>query len=354
MSKANKKQRHKARREAKRKEMRRRDSVSPVKRLAEAKGEIECWMSDGFEQFGQIQILIHKRTAGLSGVACFLIDRGVVGLKDVWCKMRVDRMEFTRMVEKSADHGISMELASVADARRWIAGGVRWAHDNGMRLPKDWAKVASIIGGVGDWANADVSRFKMEFAGHPDDLRQRLIAQPFEEFMLRNDIQFIFNEAAPLMDIETGEYDDDDDFDSETFIDIIPEDELRFMLQKVTARAAAMTAQTSDWLAARDEQPAPELLDAWRSVLIGLSMTDAIMPDEGSPQFEVFEEVMIGLRDRIDPDRIAEYDCALGKVLDHLETDPKLISRSLDSKLAEEQPVSEFIDVSAVETSVQQ
>jgi hypothetical protein len=41
-------------------------------------------------------------------------------------------------------------------------------------------------------------------------------------------------------------------------------------------------------------------------------------------------------------------------VLDHLETDPKLISRSLDSKLAEEQPVSEFIDVSAVETSVQQ
>ena len=41
------------------------------------------------------------------------------------------------------------------------------------RLPKDWIRSASLIGGIGDWESADVSLFVKEFVGHPEDLRQR-------------------------------------------------------------------------------------------------------------------------------------------------------------------------------------
>src|SRR5438445_221646 len=67
MSKADKKQRHKAKREAKRLANRRRESISPVKRLAEGRGELECWMSRGFEEeMGQEQIFVYKQARGLA------------------------------------------------------------------------------------------------------------------------------------------------------------------------------------------------------------------------------------------------------------------------------------------------
>src|SRR5580692_6916144 len=55
MSRPDKKQRHKAKREAKRLAARRRDSISPVKRLAESKGDMEIWMSEDFEEMGQAE-----------------------------------------------------------------------------------------------------------------------------------------------------------------------------------------------------------------------------------------------------------------------------------------------------------
>lgn len=177
MSKTDKKQRNKAKRQAKRLAIKRRDSISPIKRLAEAKGDVEYWMSEDFEELGQAQMFVYKRAAGLSGVACFLVDQGVVGLKDCWVRMRIERSEFQEMIDRSQERGISMRRVLPEQIRRMVAGGIRWAHENGMRLPKDWAKPASFIGGVSDWASADVSAFVKEFTGHPEDLRQRLIGE---------------------------------------------------------------------------------------------------------------------------------------------------------------------------------
>src|SRR5690349_6827750 len=94
MAKPDKSHRHNAKRKAKRQAIRRQQSVSPVKRLASAPGELECWASENFEQTGQMQLFAWKRAAGLSGVACFLLDRGVVGLKDAWVSMGVDHAYF--------------------------------------------------------------------------------------------------------------------------------------------------------------------------------------------------------------------------------------------------------------------
>ena len=352
MSRADKKQRHKAKREAKRLAARRRESISPVKRLAEAKGEIECWMSEGFGELGQLQILIHKRAAGLSGVACFLIDRGVVGLKDAWTKLRVDREEFDFMVERSAEHGIPMLRGTLEEARRWVAGGVRWAQQNGMRLPKDWVKVASIMGGVGDWAKADVSEFEMEFAGRPDDLRQRLIGQPFDEFTRRTDIRFIFNESAPMMDIESGEYEDGGDLeselDAESILDGMPSMQLRSMLVRFTASATALQAMTTEWLEARGEKPPSGalLLEAWQSVMLASALTEAAVSDVESDQgIELFEQMLDDIRRRTEPDRVDQYDWAVDKALEHLNADAELLANAIGEDLPTDNQLERFIDI---------
>jgi hypothetical protein len=352
MSKPNKKQRHKAKREAKRKEIRRRESVSPIKRLADAKGEIECWMSDGFGDLGQLQILTYKRAAGLSGVACFLVDRGVVGLKDAWTKLKVDREEFDFMVEKSSEHGIPMRRGTLEEARRWVAGGMRWAHDNGMRLPKDWAKVAAIIGGAGDWAKADVSEFVMEFAGRPEDLRQRLIGQPFEEFIRRTDMRFVFSDSAPMMDISTGEYEgDEEDFEEESILDTIPEDVLRTMLENFAVQAALLQVMTADWLHASNTRQSSELFEAWRSVMIATALASYVPPDNKRiDKQHLFDQLTEELGDRIEDHRYAEYDLAVDTVLDHLAADPQVLDRSLKQKVAQDRPVERFIDVQSVES----
>ena len=212
--KVNKKQRHEAKRKAKRLAVRRQDSISPVKRLSDAKGEIDCWSSGDFEIMGQIQIFAYKQAAGLFGVACFLVDEGVVGLKDSWVRLGVDRKEFQRMLDAGQGSGIRMRRVAIEEALRWIAGGARWAHDNGMRLPKDWLRHASMLGAIGDWKNADVSEFAMEFAGHPEDLRQRLIGESIGSFLARDDIRFVLNSAAPYKDQRTGEYASDLDDDA--------------------------------------------------------------------------------------------------------------------------------------------
>jgi hypothetical protein len=218
MSKANKKQRHEAKRKVKKLQLKRENSISPIKRLADAPGEIECWESEDFVAFGQMQLFVFKRAAGVSGLACFLIDRGVVGLKDAWVKMNVDRSDLTDMIDFTRKRGIKMRAAKLEDARQSIAGAIRWAHENGMRLPKDWPRIVSVFGGVGDWASADLSQFALEFTGHPDDLRQRLIAEPFETFIQRPDIDFVFSDAAPYSGPRTNgfmELDDSDDGDDE-------------------------------------------------------------------------------------------------------------------------------------------
>lgn len=344
MARKDKKQRHEAKRKAKRLAARRRESISPVKRLADATGETEFWMSTDFEFNGQTQIFAYKRGAGLSGVACFLIDRGVVGLKDAWMRMDVDRDDLDGMLEGSRARGVRMQRVGRAEVQRLIAGSVRWAHENGMRLPKDWIRSASLIGGVGDWASADVSEFVREFAGHPEDLRQRLIAEPFDTYIRRNDIAFIFNDAAPYLDQGTGEYVDqsllgfdddeddnepgvdDDDLDDEEFqsiVDALPEEELNALVDSFVPAAAALAVETANWLANKsdksehDAAPSPQLFEAWRSILLASMASKWACPT-----------LLKDLSDRIEPAVFSDYHRAVGQALAHLKTDPQMMRKA--------------------------
>lgn len=338
MSHANKKQRHKIKREAKRREARRRNSVSPVKRLAESTGDTECWMSDDFHELGQAQVFVYKRAGTLSGIACFLIDRGVVGLKDAWVRMNIDHDELDAALDKSDQEGISMRRATLDEARKLVAGGLRWAHDNGMRLPKEWPKTTSFIGSLDAWQGADVSAFVMEFAGHPEDLRRRLIGEPFETYIQRDDIDFEFSDDAPYMDQETGDYHNNDSmFDTnlseqelEEMASDIPVEVLDQLALRFIPAAAQLVSQTADWLAMRDESPSPELSEAWRSMMLAAMLSKTAMPD--APEDEIADfgyDLLKDMSSRVEASRYPEHHRAVGQVLDHLTTDPLLMQKAV-------------------------
>jgi hypothetical protein len=339
MSQANKKQRHEAKRKAKRLEARRREAGAPAKRLAEAKGEIEYWMSEYFETMGQAQIFIFKQAAGLSGLACFLVDRGVVGLKDCYVRMGINRSEFSGVLDKCAATGIKMRRAGIEDIRRMVAGGIRWAHDNGMRLPKDWNKPALFIGGVGDWASADVSVFVKEFSGHPEDLRQRLIGQSFDAYLKRDDIDFMFSDSAPYLNQKTGRYigpgdsadpDDESEDAFESIADDLPLEEINMLAKRFKPTAAALAEQTAAWLSSRNEIPSPELLEAWTSMMIAAATSKLSIPDADDEQVaDLGYEMLKEVSGRIEESRFAEYERAVGQVFDHMQTDADMIKNAV-------------------------
>jgi hypothetical protein len=339
MSRSGKKQRQKAKREAKRREARRRDALGPIRRLAAANGEIEYWMSQEAGEVGQLQMFVYKRAGGLSGLAAFLVDRGVVGLKDAWVRLDIERGEFDEILQKCTSRDIRMRRADVEQLRRWVAGGMRWAYENGMRLPKDWTRPASLLGGVSDWMSADVSGFIKEFAGHPEDLRQRLIGEPLETYLKRNDISFIFSDSAPYLDQQTGEYAHGDDMDElnnldedelESIAADIPAEELNLLVDRFTPSASALAKDTASWLAARGETPAAELFEAWRSILFAAMLSKTAMPD--APEEDIADfgyELLKDMSSRIEETHFSEYDRAVGQVLEHLQTDSDMMRKAV-------------------------
>jgi hypothetical protein len=339
MPKPDRKQRHEAKRKAKRLALRRRESISPVKRLADAPGDVECWISENFDEMRQMQLFVYKQAAGLSGMAAFLVDRGVVGLKDTWVRMNLERNEVLDAVNAGSGRGIRMRRGTVDEVRCWIAGAARWAHDNGMRLPKDWLKPASLLGGVGDWLSADVSRFEMEFVGHPEDLQQRLIGQPLESYLRRKDIRFIFSADAPWMDQRTGRYQDrlgsfgvgDEELDEEqlqSMFDEIPP-EMKEWAEQVRQRAETLAIETAQWVSARGQAPSPLLRDAWHAIaLSGMATRAALTEDSGAGEFARLGNKFLGeLLDTADEDRREPLDLAMKQMKEHIEADAEVMSR---------------------------
>jgi hypothetical protein len=334
MSKANKKQRHKARREAKKREARRQNSISPIKRLADALGEVECWRSGDFETLRQISFFVYKRSAGLSGVVCFLVDRGVVGLKDAFVKMQIDREEMDYMLSSGKSQGIHPSRCTLEEVRRTVAGGIRYAHENGMRLPKDWVKVASIVGGVGDWTSADISPFSREFIGHPEDLRRRLIGEPFEDFIQRKDIAFLFADNAPVMNLDTGEYEEAEegnfDDDEELEESEISQEQLEVLEDNLKPVADALAEQTHRWVLSRGDQPGLELEYGWQSLLMALMLSEATLPEGSEDQMEeLAKKLLVGMAKDMEDSRLKQYTRSVRQALQHVQADKSIVGSAL-------------------------
>lgn len=207
---SSKKERHRLKRKKKKDQRRRHQSISPYLRMGST-GQVEkCLINENWKEDGiaSIQILCQVPT-GDYALAVFLVDTWCVGLKDAWCRLDVSLGEFHDMMN---NHPLEMNLIDVdlEVVRGLVAGGIRFAKQNGFRLPRRYERSLKIIGGVGDIDSADLSDFgkdgKLVWCGPIDDLRKCLIGSTLDEFIARDDVDVIaeFGFNAP------SSFDEDD------------------------------------------------------------------------------------------------------------------------------------------------
>ncbi|HMO26770.1 MAG TPA: hypothetical protein PKB10_10915, partial [Tepidisphaeraceae bacterium] len=214
MSRADKKQRHRARREQKKREHRKLMSQSPLRQVASVPGEFELYAIGDFDGDGQVSITGFKQAGPLGVMVAFLIDAGVLGLKDAWSRTGVTRGDLLDWRKRAeAQIGTPSRRIRPTEALALIVGAVKWARQFDLRPPADWMKVASALGAVPSVDNADVSPFRPEFAGRLSELRKRLTRGTPEAFFSRTDITFILrDEVEPMWDEEDHEEDDEEGF----------------------------------------------------------------------------------------------------------------------------------------------
>lgn len=344
MARSDKKQRNKARREAKRRDARRKASQSPIKRFAEAKGEIDVYMVGDFHGDRQVQIIFYKRTAMGNILATFLVDRGVVGLKDAWAKPHCPPDELD-MILRQFPTDLQGRRTTVDDAVSLLRSAVRFTVDNGMRLPKDLDKATSIFGGLGDWRDADTSQFIMEFAGHPEDLRQRLVTSSFEDYIQRKDVSFIFSDTAPYMDQATGEYYDTDAPNIEEdlaniadeIVDSYSSEDLEKMRNLALPSAITLCKALEQDLKAHNQTPRPQLREACQTVLLATLISAEVkdIPTEYRP--DLCSALIDALASRISEDDavVEEHFQTISQVLNGIKRTDLLNKVGNDKEIVE-------------------
>jgi hypothetical protein len=222
--KARKKEKQRLKREKKRLALRKAGSVSPYKKLAG--GElIACYVNSDWRERGQAVPFVLRRAPGAGlAAATFMVDLWCAGLKDAWGRAHIARDEFERMVDTMDERmDGTMAPAPLAEVAGIVAGSVRFAVQNGFRLPAHYQRWLAFLGPDAlDWQNADLSDFGVEggkllWVGPMFDLRRRLVACTPEQFLARQDVEAI---TGPDDEFEgdvdwTGEGDEHDEIGDE-------------------------------------------------------------------------------------------------------------------------------------------
>lgn len=207
VSSQQKKQKHRLKRQQRQKQLRKARNQSPLQAIKPGVGELQFFISDNWKEFRQASIFALRQVQGTQMMAAFLVDQGIAGLKDAWVRFNVTAEEFDRIREECRQ--VSPLVSCTLDAARGlIAGAIRYAHDNGMRLPRDMDRALRVIDGVGDWRQADTKDFVPEFAGSMADLRARCVGQTVESVLARKDLTIIIDDGAPSLIDEDEEADD--------------------------------------------------------------------------------------------------------------------------------------------------
>ena len=226
---AQKKHKQRLKREKKKALVRRAMSISPYKRIGQV-GDVEaCYINSNWEQTGLASIQVVRRNpAGGHALACFLVDILCAGLKDAWGNIDLMQEDIKLNLDRAREN-VELTRIDVETARRFIASGIRFARQNGFRLPAHFDRWTNVLGGVGDVANADLNGFgkdgKLLWVGSLEDLRSRLIGCTVEQFLARPDVEYIAEASAEelsgeeLFDDEEDDGEDEDDLEFENLLD---------------------------------------------------------------------------------------------------------------------------------------
>jgi len=209
-------ERHRLKRKKKKDLHRRRASVSPYLRLGSAGLAERCLVNDNWQDDGMasVQVLVHVPGGGYATVG-FLVDTWCAGLKDAWYRLEISMSEFR---DANKNHGVNLIDIDLEDVRSLVAGGIRFARQNGFRLPRHYERAVKIIGGVGDIDSADISNFGKDggllWCGSMSDLRKRLVGCTFDEFLSRDDVDYVSEFGDEPWYPDDKEEDDEDEQDT--------------------------------------------------------------------------------------------------------------------------------------------
>ena len=169
---------------------------SPYQLVGRSGQIVACYVNRHWREDGGAGIYVLRRSRGRGMVlASFYIDVWCAGLKDAWGRLDMTMDEFQKRIYERASGEIELMRVDIDLVRRLVAGGIRFANQNGFRLPWRYERWVAVLGDVGDWRTADLSDFgvgdKLRYTGTLTDLRKRLVGCSLDEFLDRDDIEFI-------------------------------------------------------------------------------------------------------------------------------------------------------------------
>ncbi|MEE9294500.1 MAG: hypothetical protein V3W34_06015 [Phycisphaerae bacterium] len=264
-SDARKKERQRRKRQQKQRDLRRAQTGSPYRRIGEAGKAEACYINRDWREDGKAAIYCLRAVPGGGhALAAFLVDLWCIGLKDAWGRLDITADEFKHQVSRMREN---MEIIRIEPelAKRIVAGGVRFAKENGFRLPRRYERWVALLGGVGAVNSADLTDFgkdgKLFYVGTTEDLSQRLIQGSVDQFLAREDVHFIVEahgfESAGLLD-------EDDEEIGEVF-DSMKEKGLDAVRQ---------------WCFANGNEAHPRLPEAWDVTLEAICQVESFDDDD--------------------------------------------------------------------------
>jgi len=257
---ARRKERQRLKREKKKGQHRRAMAASPYKRIGQA-GKLEaCYINAGWQENGLASIhLVRENPQRGFALACFLIDLWCAGFKDAWGQLNLLHDDIDRHVDRAEERFELVRIEPDA-ARHLVAGAIRFARQNGFRLPAHYERWVNLLGEIPDPATADLRSFGKDggllWVGSLEDLGKRLIGCSLDDFLDRPDVDFV----APEEGFDEPDWEDESEDDSGEEIEL---DEA--LDQSIEDTCKRLTR----FCASRGEPLPPLMRDAVQLVLAG-------------------------------------------------------------------------------------
>jgi hypothetical protein len=282
---ARKKEKQRLKRKQKQIQARKAAAVTPLDRVARGAGTLECYVNDDWPKTGMASVqVLGVAPDGRCARAGFLVDVWCVGLKDAFGQRTALRADFEDQLERLSGT-LNIVRVPVAEAKRLVLGGVHFSRRNGFKLPPHADRWLEIFGHVDDTSAPDLSDFgveggKLRYVGEEDFLRRRLSGCTVEEFLAREDVEWVMADGIPhaLLDAYEGDSDDLDDEDEGAGV---PGGGVDFSNAQLLAGLAKTLGETGDkaeqkvleWCRRSNVAPHPRLREALNTLLVSVLPT---------------------------------------------------------------------------------
>jgi hypothetical protein len=279
---ARKKQKQRLKREQKRRDARRARAVTPLEHVARSGGQLECYVNANWREMGMANIQVLGRAPdGRTAYTAFLVDVWCVGLKDAFGKREMSRPDFEVILDQM-DNQFEVAKLPAAEAKRLVAGGMRFARQNGFKLPPHYERWVAVFGDL-DVAGADLRNFGVEgglrYIGTRAFLQRRLAACSADDFLRRPDVQWAMGDGTPRdpsegdysIDLGDDDYEENDEDEDEEADVEAPDPQLVAELGGIVGSTGnRMEEAVREWCAKTGQAPHPQLRDALNHLLVSM------------------------------------------------------------------------------------